>query len=198
MLSKGEEPKTYCVIFLFDTCYCIETLIISKTKNKNEFKTLMIGSNLCKYNDGYIHVKATRVPNTAAAGVLVNNTNKKLIFKNCAPFIYFISRVNNTKVDDAQDIDVVKPMYNLIKYSDTYSKISGSLWQFYRDETPIDNNNNNIDFSDNNDNNISFKFKQQITGQTGNCGTKDIEIMAQLKYLSNFWRTLELSLINLL
>ena len=158
----------------------------------------MIGSNLCKYNDAYIHVKATIVPNTAAAGVLVNNTNKKLIFKNCAPFINFISRVNNTEVDDAQDIDVVKPMYNLIKYSDTYSKISGSLWQFYRDETPIDNNNNNIDFSDNNDNNISFKFKQQITGQTGNCGTKDIEIMAQLKYLSNFWRTFEFSLINLL
>ena len=94
----------------------------------------MIRSNLCKYNYAYVHVKATTVPNTAAAGVLVNNTNKKLIFKNCALFINFISRVNNTKVDDAQDIDVVKPMYNLIKYSDTYSKISGSLWQFYRDE----------------------------------------------------------------
>ena len=94
----------------------------------------MIRSNLCKYNYAYVHVKATTVPNTAAAGVLVNNTNKKLIFKNCALFINFISRANNTKVDDAQDIDVVKPMYNLIKYSDTYSKISGSLWQFYRDE----------------------------------------------------------------
>ena len=99
----------------------------------------MIRSNLCKYNYAYVHVKATTVPNTAAAGVLVNNTNKKLIFKNCALFINFISRVNNTKVDDAQDIDVVKPMYNLIKYSDTYSKISGSLWQFYRD-----NNNKTI------------------------------------------------------
>ena len=74
MLSKGKEPKTYCVLFLFDTCYCTETLIIPK--KKNEFKTLMIGSNLCKYNDAYIHVKATTVPNTAAAGVLVNNTNE--------------------------------------------------------------------------------------------------------------------------
>ena len=89
-------------------------------------------------------------------------------------------------------------MYNLIKQSGTYSKISGRLWQFYRDEPAINNNNNNIDFSDNNDNSISFKFKQQITGQPGNCGTKDIKIMTQLKYLSNFWRTLELSLINLL
>ena len=78
------------------------------------------------------------------------------------------------------------------------SYISGSLWQFNRDVPAIDNNNNNIDFSDNNDSSISFKFKQQITGQTGNCGTKDIEIMSQLKYLSNFWRTPELSLINLL
>ena len=88
------------------------------------------------------------------------------------------------------------PMYNLIEYSDAYSKTSGSLWQYYRDEPALDNNNNIIDCPADNDNSSSFKFKQQITGQTGNGGTKDVEIMVPLKYLSNFCRTLEMPLIN--
>ena len=64
------------------------------------------------------------------------------------------------------------PMYNLIKYSDAYSKTSESLWQYYRDERALDNNVNIIDFPANNNNSISFIFKQQITGQTGNGGRK--------------------------
>ena len=77
-------------------------------------------------------------------------------------------------------------MYNSIENSDAYSKTLGSLWQYYRDEPALDNNNNIIDFPANNNNSISFKFKQKITEQTGNGGTKDIEIMVPLKYLSNF------------
>ena len=76
----------------------------------------------------------------AAAGVAANNTNEKLLFKNCAPFTNCISKINNTQVDDVQDIDVVMSMYNLIEYSDIYSKTSGSLWQYYRDEPASDNN----------------------------------------------------------
>ena len=79
-------------------------------------------------------------------------------------------------------------MYDLIEYSDAYSKTSGSLWQYYRDEPSLDANVNIIDFPANNKNSPSFKFKQQITGQTGNGGTKTVEIMVPLKYLSNFWR----------
>ena len=75
-------------------------------------------------------------------------------------------------------------------------KTSGSLWQYYRDELTLDNNNNIIDFPANNNNSASFKFKQQIIGQTGNGGAKDVEIMVPLKYLSNFWRTPEMPLIN--
>ena len=86
-------------------------------------------------------------------------------------------------------------MYNLIEYNDVYSKTSGSSWQYYGDEPALDNNNNIIDFPSNN-NSISCKFKQQIVGQTGNGGTKNVEIMVLLKYVSNFWRTLEMSLIN--
>ena len=86
-------------------------------------------------------------------------------------------------------------MCNLIEYSDTYSKESGSSWQHYRDETALANNGNITDFPANNNNSASFKFKQQITGQRGNSGTKDVKIMVPLKYLSNFWRTLEMPLI---
>ena len=87
-------------------------------------------------------------------------------------------------------------MYNLIEYSDAYSKTSGSVWQYNKDEPALDNNNNIIDFPANNNNSISLKFKQQITGQIGNGSTKNVEIMAPLKYLSDVWRTLEISLIN--
>ena len=97
-----------------------------------------------------------------------------------------ISEINNTKLDNAKYIDVVMPMYNLIEYSDNYSKTSGSLWQYYRDDP-----NDNITQSE------SFKFKIKITGRTPAAGnTKDVEIAVPLKYLSNFWRTLEMSLIN--
>ena len=86
-------------------------------------------------------------------------------------------------------------MYNLIEYSDAYSKTSGSLWQYYRDEPALDNNGNIIDILDNNKSN-SCKFKQQITVQTGNSATKNVEIIVSLKYLSNFLRTFEIPLIN--
>ena len=87
-------------------------------------------------------------------------------------------------------------MYNSIEYSNAYSKTSGSLWQYYRDEPTLDNNGKIIDFLANNNYSNSLKFKQPITEQIGNCDQKDVEIMVPLKYLSNFWRTLEMSLIN--
>ena len=86
-------------------------------------------------------------------------------------------------------------MYNLTGYSDNHSKTSGSLWQYYKDESFIDNNGNIIDIPDDPDS-ASFKYKQKITGQTGNDRTKDVQIMVPLKYLSNVWRSLEMPLIN--
>ena len=72
-------------------------------------------SNLCDYCDAYILVKGTiTVPNTAAAGTAVNNTNKKVMFKNCAPFNDCITQINNRQVEDAQDIDIVMSMHNVI------------------------------------------------------------------------------------
>ena len=87
-------------------------------------------------------------------------------------------------------------MYNLIENSDAYLKTSRSLWQYYRDEPALDNNPNTIDFPDDNNNSALLKFKQKITGQTGNGSPKDVEIMVPLKRLSNFWRALEMPFNN--
>ena len=87
------------------------------------------------------------------------------------------------------------PMYNLIEYRDNYAKTTGSLWQYCKDIPAPNNNNEIIEFTVGNTTD-SFNFKAKITGQTGNDGTKDVEIMVPLKYLSNFWRPLEMPLIN--
>ena len=162
-----------------------------------KFETTMSKSSLCDYSDAYILVKGTiTVNNTAAQGAAAaNNTNKKVIFKNCAPFTNCISGINNTQIDNAKDIDIVMPMYNLIEYSDNYAKTTGSLWQYCKD-IPARNNNNEITEFTLVNTTDSFKFKAKITGQTEDDGTKDVEIMVPLKYLSNFWRTLEMPLIN--
>ena len=127
------------------------------------FKTAMLRSSLCDYSDAYILVKGNiTVNNTAADGAAANNTNKKVIFKNCAPFTNCISKINNNDIDNAKYIDIVMPMYNLIAYSDNYSKTSGSLWQ-YCEEIPAVNNAGNIVNFDGANATDSFNFKTKIT-----------------------------------
>ena len=114
----------------------------------------MLGSDLCDYSDAYIVVKGTttvakkiftaddfEVPsNTAADATATNNANnnqfgeKKLVFKNNAPFINCISKINGIKIYNAEDLNVVMPKYNLLEYSQNYRKTTGSLWNYYRDE----------------------------------------------------------------
>ena len=116
-----------------------------------EFKTTILKSSLCDYSDAYILVKGTiTVNNTAAADAGANNTNKKVIFKNCAPFTCCVSEINNTQVDNAKDIDAIVPLYNLLEYSPAYAKTSGSLWQYCKDIPAVDNNNAIVDFTENN------------------------------------------------
>ena len=94
--------------------------------------------------------------------------------------------MNITQIDNVKYVDVVMPMHNLIECSYSYSKTSGSLWQYYRN-----NPSDNIKESE------SFRYKIKITGKIPAAGnTKDVEIAVQLKELSNFWRTLEMSLIT--
>ena len=118
----------------------------------------MLKSSLCDYSDAYILAKGTiTVNNTAAQGAAANNTNKKVIFKNCDPFTNCISEINNTQIDNAKDIDIVMPMCNLIEYSDNYAKTTGSLWQYCKD-IPALNDNDQIIVFDVNNVSDSFNF----------------------------------------
>ena len=166
-------------------------------------KTSMLRSDLCDFNDAYI-LKGTitvNAPNNA-------KENEALAFKNNAPFINCISKINVVKIDNAEDLDVVMPMYNLLEYSKNYKKTTGSLWNYYRNEPsdPLSSDSK------------SFKYKTNITGNTCNIdekitdddgneidnpkydanevGKNETEVVIPLKYLSNFWRSLNILLIN--
>ena len=130
----------------------------------------MLRSILFDYGDACILVKGNiTVNNTAADGADANNTNKNVIFKNCAPFTSCISKINNTQIDNTEYIDIAMSMYNLIEYSDKYSKTSGSLWQYCK-EMPVINNDGAI-FSFNWANATdSSNFKIKTTGRTNDNG----------------------------
>ena len=96
-----------------------------------KFKTTMLKSSLCDYSDAYVLDKGRITIERAgadAAARQADERDKGVAFKNCAPFINCISKINNTEIDNAKDIDIVMLMYNLIEYSDNYAKTSGSLW----------------------------------------------------------------------
>ena len=127
-------------------------------------KTSMLRSDLCDFSDAYIVVKGTitvtkktftannfEAPSNTAANASATNTEnddafgeKKLVFINNAPFTNCISKINGVKMDNAEDLDIVMPMYNLLEYSKNYRKTTGSLWDYYRDEPNCITDNNNI------------------------------------------------------
>ena len=116
---------------------------------------------------------------------------KKLVFKNSAPFLNCISKINGIKIDNAEDLDVVKPMYNLLEYSKNYRKTTGGLWNYYRDEPNSDTDDNKIKHSIIHSKSFDYKANFMEYGVTHNNLTKNnIEIVVSLKYLSNFWRNL--------
>ena len=162
------------------------------TNKKIRFKTLMLRSDLCDYSDAYIVVKekfTVTNPNNDAY-------EEKLAFKNNAPFTSCILKVNNTLIDNAEDLLIVMPLYNLLQYSKNYRKTSGSLWNYYRDE-PNSGAVGHINYSIKDSK--SFDYKTSITGKLegNNVEKDDVEIVVPLKYLSNFWRTRDrLPLIN--
>ena len=154
----------------------------------------MLRYDLCDFSDTYIVVKGTiTVTNPDNA-----KRNKSVAFKNNAPFINCISKINGVKIDNTEDLDVVTPMYNLLEYSKIYRKTTDSLWNYYRDE-PSDTLSSDSE---------SFKHKRSITGNTYNIGVgeafydtnkvgkNETEVVIPLKHLSNFWGSLNIPLIN--
>ena len=110
--------------------------VYDQSKGKNNFnkeiriKISMLRSGLCGFNDAYIIVKGDI---TLEGDNGVNKRNKNLAFKNNAPFINCTSKINGVKIDNAEELDVVIPLYNLLEYSKSYSKTTGRLWNYYRD-----------------------------------------------------------------
>ena len=155
------------------------------------FKTAMLRSSLCDYSDSYILVKGNISVNNTAGAAAANNTNKKVIFKNCASFANCIIKINNTQIGNAEYIDIVMPIYNLIEYSGNYSKTSRSLWQYCKDIPAVDNDGNIVTFNGANDTD-SLNFKSKIIGKTNDDGDiENVEIIIPLKYLSNFGELLK-------
>ena len=167
----------------------------------------MLRSDLCDYADAYMLVNGT-ITVTAAAGAnnIRDKKNRKLILKNNAPFVSCITRINGELIEDADDSDIVMPMYSLLEYNKNYKKTIGSLYNYYRDKLTNDNNNN---FANGNAvNSNTFKYKNKIIGNTYNLdagadgyganknGTQTIELAIPLKYLDNFWRALNMPLIS--
>ena len=146
------------------------------------FETKVIKSNLCDYSDTYILVtRDIKVENVAA------DTN--VAFKNCAPFTRCGTHINDEHVETAENLDIIMPMYNLIEYSDNYSDSFGSLHQFKREESQMNNDENPLNVVL--DNSTSFKYKASLLGKAidadGNGRSlKNAKIIVQLKYLSIF------------
>ena len=154
-----------------------------------KFETKVIKSNLCDYSDAYILVTGDI---TTANG----DANTKVAFKNCAPFTKCVTHINDEHVDNADNLDIAMPMYNLIEYRDNYADTSGSVWHFKRDEQSMnDEDPGNVTTADS----LSFKYKSSFfkTLENDDNGVfKNVKIAVPLKYLSNFWRSLEMPLIN--
>ena len=179
----------------------------------------MLRSDLSDFSDAYIVVKRNitvirktfndndndfEAPNNTVNNAnATNNANndafveKKLFFKNNAPFINCISKINGIKIDNADDLHVVMPMYNLLEYSKSYRKTTGSLWNYYRDEPNSDTDDNEIMHSIVNSESFGYKAIFMENGMTHNNLTKNnVKIVIPLKHLSNFWRNLNIPLIN--
>ena len=163
------------------------------TSKPIRFKTSMLRSDLCDYSDAYVWVKGKITvtnPNDNA------NFNKELILKNNAPFLSCISKTNGELVENAEDLDIVMPMYYLLEYSKNYEKTSGSLFNYYRDESKehkVGAGDDAINISIRNSK--SFDYKTEIIGSL-DAEEEGVKIAIPLKYLGNFWRSLDIPLIN--
>ena len=202
----------------FVTIEYVRVNSLSNMNNENKsirFKTHILRSDLCDYARAYILVNGTI---TVTGNHPRDRQNRPLILKNNAPFISCITRINGELIEDAEDLDIVMPMYNLLEYSKNYKKTIGSLYNYYGDELSDDNDNDNFD-NIKVVNSKAFKYKNKIIGNTynvdstiipaargarvanpdydaNNSGKKSIELAIPLKYLGNFWRALNIPLIS--
>ena len=153
-----------------------------------KYDTRVLKPNLCDYVEAYILVDGT-IRGTGA------NNNTRLALKNCAPFTKCNLEINDEHVDTAENLDITMPMHNLIEYSDNDQDSSATLYQYKRDEPPEANVINDLTTNTSS----SFKYKVELLGNPvldGNIAKRSVKVVVPLKYLSNFFRSLEMPLIN--
>ena len=153
-----------------------------------KYDTRVLKPNLCDYAEAYILIDGTI---TAAAAI----ANTRLALKNCASFTKCNLEINDEDVDTAENLDITMPMYNLIEYSDNYQDSSATLYQYKRDEPQEANAINDLTTNTSS----SFKYKVELLGipvLDGNIAKRSVKVVAPLEYLSNFFRSLEMPLIN--
>ena len=163
LLSEDNESEQ---LSKFVTRQYVNVNSLSNTYNENEsirFKTPMLRSDLCDYSDAYILVKCTVTVNGVANGAEneILRRNRPLMLKNNAPFVSCMTKINNEFIEDADDLDIVMPMYNLLEYTKNYRKTIGSLCNYYRDALSDDNNPNNFP-NTNVVNSNAFEYKNKI------------------------------------
>ena len=153
-----------------------------------KYDTRVLKPNLCDYAEAYSLVDGTI---RAAAA----NANTRLALKNCVPFTKCNLEIYDEHVDTAENLDIVMPMYNLIEYSDNYQDSSATLYQYKQDEPPEGDPIPNLAV----DNSSSFKYKVELLGDpvvANNIARRNVKVVVPLKYLSNFFRSLKMPLIN--
>ena len=153
-----------------------------------KYDTRVLKPNLCDYADAYILVDGT----IRAGGA---DANTRLVLKYCAPFTKCNLEINDEHLDAAENLDIVMPMYNLIEYSDNYQDSSATICQYKRDEPPEANAIAELTISTSS----SFKYKVNLLGNPvldDAITRRNVKIVVPLKYLSNFFRSLEMPLIN--
>ena len=215
LLSEDNESEQ---LSKFVTREYVRVNSLSNMYNENKsirFKTPMLRSNLCDYSDAYILVNGTI---TVTGNHPRDRQNRPLILKNNAALISCVTRINGELIEDADDLDIVMPMYNLLEYSKNYRKTIGSFYNYYRDDLSDDNDNDNFG-NIKVVNSEAFKYKNKIIGNmynvdstrvpaagdarernpdyiANNSGKKSTELAIPLKYLGNFWRALNIPLIS--
>ena len=215
LLSEDNESEQLSK-FIIREYVTVNSLRNTYNENKSiRFKTPMLRSSLCDYSNAYILVKGTI---TVTGNHPRDRQNRPLILKNNAPFGSCTTKINGELIEDADDLDIVMSMYNLLEYSKNYRKTIGSLCNYYRHELSDDNDNDdfgNIKVV----NSEAFKYKDKIIGNTYNVdstqlptaggnrvpnpdysanlsGTSSVILAIPLKYLGNFGGALNIPLIS--
>ena len=177
------NKKWYIINDENNTNYGVDKNTGANNPDTIKYDTRVLKPNLCDYAEAYILVDGT----IRAAEA---NANTRLALKNCAPFTKCNLEINDEHVDTAKNLDIAMPMYNLIEYSDNYQDSSATLYQYKRDEPPEDNDIDDLTT----DNSSSFKYKVSLLGNpvvADNIARRSVKVVVPLKYLSNFFRSLD-------